>query len=79
MRNTSARSSQRKRRKRRKHNSGQGNTQGLFHGDSPFSGAKVRKLSLGSFSIFGKGKNHEQIAVGPQKTGGNNAANSDPG
>jgi hypothetical protein len=34
-----------------KHGGGKGDTQGLFHGGSPFSGANLRKMSLAPFLI----------------------------
>jgi hypothetical protein len=39
-------------RKGHENDGGEGETQGLLHGNSPFSGANVRKMSLNSFFAF---------------------------
>jgi hypothetical protein len=56
LRHTSAWGGQGEGGNRRENGNDEGNTQGLFHGGSPLSGANVRNNSLASFHILAKGE-----------------------
>jgi hypothetical protein len=49
------------RRESKRYSGYKGDTHGLFHGDSPFDGANMRKTSLAPFFAFVKVKNEKNL------------------